>query len=85
MMVPQFIRFYPGYTRQSVLGEYAVTFFALVNAMYRLKAEEMMDSIVTTTAGMAESKDRANVLDQLRKAAKGLHGILQEVRNVRGK
>ena len=85
MIVPQFLRFYTGYTSQSLMDEFAVTFFSLVNSMFRLKAEEMIDEINAVTVGMADNSERQEVLSKLSKSTRGKHGILQEVRIVRNK
>lgn len=82
MMIPEFIRFY-GYTSQQVLSEYAVTFFSLVNSMYRLQAREMLRGITTVSTAMS-GKEASSTINELRKQEKGLQGIVQEVRTVRG-
>lgn len=81
MMIPEFIRFY-GYTTQQVLGEYAVTFFSLINSMYRLKAKEALMDITTISSGMA-GKEGQSVINELKKQERGLHGIVEEVRTVK--
>lgn len=82
MIVPEFIRFYQGYTVSSVLAEFATTFFSLVNSMYRLQADETINRINETAIGMAETKDRSNAIEKLQKQAKGIHGIVEEVKTV---
>lgn len=82
MMIPEYMRFYSNTTEQ-VLGLYAVTFFSLANAMYRLQARETMRGVLTVSTGMS-GKDGSPVIDDLKKQEKGIHGILQEVRNLRG-
>lgn len=83
MIVPQFLRFYQGYTAQSVLEESAKTFFALVNAMFRLKALEQIDGITVVAIGNAEPVNRNEAMTELEKASKGIHGRVEEVRLVR--
>lgn len=83
MIVPQFIRFY-GYTLAQTLDEYAVSFFSLVNSMYRIQARENIDGALRVSLGMS-GKEGQNTLHKLEKEAEGLHGILKEVRNVKGK
>jgi len=82
MLVPEFIRFY-GYTREQTLAEYAIAFFALVNAMYQLKAKERLDGILEVSTGMSGDKGRTTVT-KLQEQAEGLEKVLQEVRNVKG-
>lgn len=82
MMIPEFIRFY-SYTVSQALDEYAVTFFSLINSMYRLQAQEQLSSIMTVSAGMAGGKEASGTISALEKQAKGLHGIVQEVRNIK--
>lgn len=81
MMIPEFIRFY-GYTAQEVLHEYAITFFSLVNSMYRLQAREQLRQIVAVSAGM-NGKESQSTISEIEKQEKGLHGIVQEIRNVK--
>lgn len=82
MMIPEFIRFY-SYTTKQALGEFAVTFFSLINAMYRLQAKESLNDIMAVSVGNA-GKDGDSAVAELNKQAKGLHGIIQEVRIVKG-
>lgn len=79
MMIPEFMRFY-SYTASETLNEAARTFFGLINQMYRIQAQEALTSINTTGAGMAGAKDAAPVIDGYKKQAKGLHGIVEEVK-----
>lgn len=82
MVVPQFIRFY-GYTLTDTLDEYAVSFFSLVNSMFRIKARENIDGALRVSLGMS-GKEGKSTLEKLEKESQGLHGILKEVRNVKG-
>jgi hypothetical protein len=81
MMIPEFMRFY-GYTAKQTLGEYAITFFSLVNSMYRLQAREQLRQIVAVSAGM-NGKESQSTISEIEKQEKGLHGIVQEIRNVK--
>lgn len=88
MIIPSFLRFYPGYTLSSVISEKAVTFFSLANDMNRLEAQEMINDISAISIGMAEPKDRGPVLDKLSKASAGVRGIVNEtllIKKLRGK
>lgn len=85
MIIPQFLRFYGGYTNQSLLNEYAVTFFSLINDLFRIQAVETIDGILEVSAGMASGSDRQEVLAKLNKQAEGLKGIIKEVRTIKGK
>jgi len=83
MVIPQFLRFYTGYTAQTLMSEYAQTFFSLVNAMFRIKALEQLDLIHANTIQNMEKKDAEKSISELRNNARGLHGIIQEVRNIK--
>jgi hypothetical protein len=74
-MVAEFIRFY-GYTADQVLDEFAVRFFSLCNSMYQLQAHEELRR-------MTSSNPNEEVIEGYKKQAKGLPGILDEVRIVR--
>lgn len=81
MIVPEFIRFY-GYTAEQAMQELAVRFFSLVNSMYRIQANEALMTLNVTNAAFSGD---SGVVDQLKKQSRGLHGIVQEVRIVKGK
>lgn len=83
MIVPRFLRFYGGYTAQSVLNEYAVSFFSLVNSMFRLQAQELLDSITANTVASHGGQEAQAILKNLQQKTEGLHGIVQEVRNIK--
>lgn len=82
MLIPEFIRFY-GYTREQTLAEYAISFFALVNSMYQLKAKENLDGILQVSVGMAGEKGKS-IIKKLEEQSEGLERILKEVRVVKG-
>lgn len=79
MIVPQFIRFY-GYTNNQTMNEFAVTFFSLVNSMFRLKADEKLERITILRVSMSE--DISSTIKELEKSSKGLSGILEEAETV---
>lgn len=81
MVVPQFLRFYNGYTLASVLSEFAVAFFSLVNSMYRIRAQETLDGINQVAVGFSGHPE---TVSRLQKAADGIHGIVQEARVIKG-
>lgn len=82
MIVPQFMRFYH-YSLADTLDEFAVSFFSLVNSMYRIKAQENIEGALRVSLGTS-GKQGQDTLRKLEKEAEGLHGILNEVRNVKG-
>lgn len=80
-MIPEFARFY-SYTVAQIMDEHAITFFTLVNTMYRLKAKETLTQVAAINAGT--SGDSSNpLLDDLKKQERGIHGIVEEVRNIK--
>lgn len=81
-MIPEFIRFY-SYTASQTLLEYAQTFFALVNQMYRLQAKESIQSIVNVSAAQSGGEHATRVLSDLQKQEKGISGIVEEVKNIK--
>jgi hypothetical protein len=78
-MIPEFIRHYH-YTATDTLNEYAVRFFALVNAMYRLKAQESLELISNVNTAFNGNSDH---IHDLKKQEKGIAGIVEEVRVIR--
>ena len=83
MIFPTFLRFYPGYTAEFALSEYARRFYALCNGMYRIQASEQISRIGEVAAGMADPKERRGIIAKLEKQESGLSGILKEVRAVK--
>lgn len=81
MIVPQFIRFY-GYNLADTFNEYAVSFFSLVNSMYRLQASERLNGILEVATGMA-GKDGKATVSKLEEQAEGMNKYLREVRNLK--
>jgi hypothetical protein len=81
--VPQFLRFYGGYTVNKLMDERAITFFSLANAMYRIKADESLDRINTSSVPHMDKSGARSVIDGYKKQSKGLHGIIQEVRSIK--
>lgn len=79
-MIPEFMRFYD-YKAKDVLDEYAVRFFSLLNAMYRIQASDRLYDIATVGAGMG-GESKALIAD-LEKQAGGSHAIVQEVRRIK--
>ena len=71
------MRFYPAYTKQQVLDEYAVSFFTLLNEAYRLEYKHyiMLASIVSTPHMKREQ--RREFLQQLEWASKPPDDILR--------
>lgn len=81
MIVPEFVSYYH-YNVTDTLNEYARTFFALSNSMYRLKANRSLSNISEISAAL--SKDKSSVINDLVKQSKGLSGIVEEVRIAKG-
>lgn len=82
MMIPEFIRFY-GYTVSQVMDEAAITFFALMNSMYRLQGKESLNQLSVQSAAFQGGSGATQIIEDLKKQAKGLHGIVEEVRTVK--
>lgn len=80
MVVPRFLRFYSGYTLTSVLDEYAVRFFSLLNSMFRIQADEQLASIESIAVA---NNGNTEMIQSLQKKSQGLHGIIEEVRTVK--
>lgn len=81
-MFPQYLRFY-GYTASEALNEFAITFFALVNAMHRLSADEALGRITESSVAFSGGSDGAKIIDEYKKQSKGISGIVEEVRNIK--
>lgn len=81
MMIPEYLRFYGGST-ETVLASTARTFFALLNAMYSLKAKELLDSLYMTSNAFV-GKEAQGYEDALIKQARGISGIVEEVRVIK--
>lgn len=75
MIVADFMRFY-NYSLTDTLNEYAVSFYSLVNTMYRQRATEALTLMSAFNATQ-------ELVDGYNKQQKGLHGIVQEIRVAR--
>ncbi|RLA58677.1 MAG: hypothetical protein DRR04_10400 [Gammaproteobacteria bacterium] len=83
MIVPQFLRFYGGYTIGAVLDEYAVVFFSLVNSMFRIQATESLARVQENAIPQMDQSDARRSIEELRKNARGISGIVNEVRTIK--
>lgn len=81
MMIPEAMRFY-GWKVNDCLDEFATTFFSMVNAMNRIQGREGLRQLAIASAGFNGDE---TVHAELMKQSKGLHGILEEVRVIKGK
>jgi len=82
-MFAEFLHYYPGYTVQTVLKEYAVTFYALLSAMYRLKAVESIDNAQGHAAALSGGSGFDEYVKYKSDQAGGGHKLLEEVKNAR--
>lgn len=80
MLIPQFLRFYNGYTLESVMQMHAQTFFSLANDMTRIRASETLDLIISTSAGINGDQ---SIVDLVRRKIDGNTKLLEEVRTLR--
>lgn len=71
------MRMYPGYKRQDVLDEYAISFFALLNEGYRLRhGDALLAAQISDLPGM-EQADRKKFYQQLEWASQHPGDILR--------
>jgi len=82
MIVPQFIRFY-GYTLNQTMSEFAVSFFSLVNSMYRIEASERLNGILEVSAGMA-GKEAREVIGKLEDQSQGANKYIDQAKVLKG-
>lgn len=82
MIVPQFIRFY-GYTLNQTMSEFAVSFFSLVNSMYRIEANERLNGILEVSAGMA-GKEAREVIGKLEDQSQGANKYIDQAKVLKG-
>jgi len=82
MIVPQFIRFY-GYTLSQTMNEFAVSFFSLVNSMYRIEASERLNGILEVSAGMA-GKEAREVIGKLEDQSQGANKYIDQAKVLKG-
>ena len=67
---------YGGYTASSVLQEYSLTFFTLLNEGYRQRNEDSLVLSNITLLPHMEDKDRRRYLNSLNMASKDVNDIL---------
>ena len=81
-MVAEFMTYYH-YTLDQALAMYAVSFFALLSAMYRLRGVHGQELAYTTYVAHAGGDILESYMKNMEKQAKGARGLLDEVRIVR--
>lgn len=82
-MFAEFVHYYPGYTAESALQEYAVRFYALLNAMYRLKALDLIEQTHSRIVSASTQQALDSYLEAMKRRAGGGHAILREVQTVK--
>lgn len=82
-MIGEFIHYYPAYTVESVLNMYAVTFFAMLATMYRLKGMDNENNVYRMAVAFAGGDGLSKYIEDTKKQIKGAKGLLEEVRIVR--
>ena len=82
MIVPQFIRFY-SYTLNETMNEFAVSFFSLVNSMYRVQASERLDGILEVATVMA-GKESRDVITKLEEQSEGANKYIEQAKTLKG-
>lgn len=80
-MIPEFMRFY-SYSSSDVLDELAIRFFSLGNSMYQIQAKESLSHVMEASTAFSGNKE---YLKSLEKQQKGVGGIVDEVRTIKGK
>lgn len=82
-MIAEFMHFYPAYTLESVLDMPAKSFYSLKTSMDRLKGSYDQQNALLYASANAGGKSLTAFIDQAKKRAEGLHGLLREVRLIR--
>lgn len=84
-MIPTFMRFY-SYSLDGVLDMPARSYFALMNAYYKVTASERIARIIDTSA--AQSENGSKIVSELEQQEAGVDDILEQarvLRNIKGK
>lgn len=81
-MIAEFMTYYH-YSLDQTLMMYAVSFYALLASMYRLKAVETQEKAYMIAVAFAGGDSFKEYIEHLDKQAKGAQGLLDEVRVVR--
>lgn len=87
MILPMFLRFYQGYTVSSVLDEFAITFFSLVNSMGQLVASENLNNSIVASIPHMEKTNVDRITHEWTRQSEGSGKLIQEaqlVRSIRG-
>lgn len=82
-MIGEFLHFYPAYTVESVLNMYAVTFFALLATLYRIKGINAQEQAYNAFVAHVGGDSLTSYIESTSKQAKGARGLLEEVQFVR--
>jgi len=82
-MIAEFIHYYPGYTVKTVLREYVITYYALLETMFRLKASDHLEDTQSRALSFHGGEGLSSYISGKKKQAGGLHAILKEVKNIK--
>jgi hypothetical protein len=80
MAIAEFMNYYPGYTLDKVLSMYAVSFYALLSSMYRLKGAEKLDSAVRTALATNGGEQLTDYIENARKQSDGSKALLRQAK-----
>lgn len=84
IMIPRFIRFYGGYKASDVLDEYARTFFAMLNQMIRIEAQERIYSIIDNASAYGGGDDAERHMKELKDQYDGPDKFIREAKVLKG-
>lgn len=74
------MNYYPAYTLDKVLNMYAVSFYSLVSAMYRLKGKENYELAIISAVGNNGGDGLNSYLENSKKQSLGAEALLRETR-----
>lgn len=83
MMIGEFIDFYPAYTVDAVLAMYAVTFYSMYSAMFRLKGKKNKEIAIRTAVSSNGGDEFKNYMESQSELEIGAKGLLKQARLLR--
>jgi len=80
MYIPAVLRFYNGYTIESLLKEPFQVFLVLLNDMFKLQAQESIRQSVIGNLANYEAGEQKRILDGWHQQSKGADDLIEQAR-----
>lgn len=83
MYIPAVLRFYNGYTMETLLRESFQVFLVLLNDMFKLQAQDNIRQAVVSNLANYDSNEQKRILDGWHQQSKGADDLLNQAKILR--